>query len=159
MSDPSPEYIPPPPPPGTPPPAFQPPPGYAMPPGYQPPPSYQPPQALYQPAPGYAPTSGYVPPTAGYAPAVYGAAAGVSLMSQFSGIALWSIILGAVSVGVPIMTYMSTGGTVTFFYVLPIVGLIRGFTAFSRGQVIGGLLGMGLNAVGGLISLFASGVL
>jgi hypothetical protein len=153
MSDPQAGFVPPPPPPGTPPPAFQAPPGYAM------PPSYQLPQAPYQPAAGYAPTYGYIPPTAGYAPAVYGAAAGFSLMSQFSGIALWSIILGAVSVGVPIMTYLSTGGTVTFFYVLPIVGLIRGFTAVSRGQVIGGMLGMGLSAVGGLISLFASGIL
>jgi hypothetical protein len=153
MSDPKPEFAPPPPPPGTPPPAFQAPPGYAM------PPSYQPAPVSYQPAQGYAPTPGYIPPASGYAPAVYGAAAGFSLMSQFTGIALWSIILGAVSVGVPIATYLSTGGTVTFFYVLPIVGLIRGFTAISRGQVIGGMVGMGLNAIGGLISLFASGVL
>lgn len=74
-------------------------------------------------------------------------------MSQFTGIALWSVILGLVSVGVPLVTgLMSSGGTY-YFYVLPIFGLIRGIQAVTRGQVIGGIVGIVLNVLGGLISL------
>jgi hypothetical protein len=80
-------------------------------------------------------------------------------MSQFTGMAMWSIILGLISVGVPIVTGISTGGTVTFFYLLPIIGAIRGFQAIGRGQLIGGIAGIALNCVGGLISLLVSGVL
>jgi hypothetical protein len=159
VSDPPPEFTPPPPPPGTPPPAFQPPPGFALPPGYQPPTSYQAPPPGYQPASGYAPPSGYVPPSTGYSPAIYAAAGGVGLMSQFGGRAMWSIILGLISVGVPIVTGLTTGGSFTFFYILPIVGALRGFQAIGRGQVMGGIVGIALNAIGGLISLWASGLL
>src|SRR5713226_2338184 len=151
MADQPPEFTPPPPPPGTPSPAFQPPPGYAMPPGYQSPQGYQPPPPGYQPAPGYAPPPGNVPPSAGYSPVIYGAAGGATLMSQFGGRAMWSIILGLVSVGVPIATGLTTGGSFTFFYVLPIFGVIRGLQAMGRGQVIGGVVGIVLNVIGGLI--------
>jgi hypothetical protein len=147
MSDAPPEFTPPPPPPGTPPPAFQAPPGYAMPPNYQPP------------AATYAPPAGYVPPSAGYSSATYAAVGGIGLMSQFGGRALWSIILGLISVGVPIATGLTTGGTFTFFYVLPIFGAVRGLQAIARGQVIGGIVGIALNMIGGLISLWASGLL
>ncbi|HEX9548815.1 MAG TPA: hypothetical protein VF942_15860, partial [Acidimicrobiales bacterium] len=73
----------PPPPPGTPPPG-------------QPPasPSYS--DIPYGPPPG---SPGYVPPT-GYSPLQTGA----GVMSQFTGTALWSVILGLLSVGVPILT-------------------------------------------------------
>jgi hypothetical protein len=96
-------------------------------------------------APGY----GYVPPT-GYPTT----RPGISLMSQFTGMALWSIILGLLSVGVPVVSGLFTGGGVVYFYVLPIFGLIRGVQAVTRGQVIGGIVGIVLNIMGGLLSLF-----
>jgi hypothetical protein len=84
---------------------------------------------------------------------------GVSMMSQFTGIAMWSIILGLLSVGVPLVTgLMSSGGTY-YFYILPIFGLIRGVQAVRRGQMIGGIVGIVLNILGGFMSLIASGVL
>src|SRR5438445_237687 len=77
----------PPPPPGTPTPG-------------QPPasPSYS--DIPYGPDPG---TPGYVPPT-GYSPLQTGA----GVMSQFTGMALWSVILGLLSVGVPILTGLTS---------------------------------------------------
>jgi hypothetical protein len=160
MSDPSPEYVPPPPPPGTPPPAFQPPPGYAAPPVYQPPVAYPPvayppvayqPPAAYQPAPAYAPT----PYPAAWAPgqssavAVGGAGA---LLSQFGGVAAWSIGIGVVGIVVPLVSNF-------YFPILPIAGALNGWRAMVRGRVIGGLVGIGLNIVAGLLSLIASGLL
>jgi hypothetical protein len=96
-------------------------------------------------APGY----GNVPP-AGYPQAQ----PGISLTSQFTGIAMWSIILGLLSVGVPVVSGLFMGGGVVYFYVLPIFGFIRGVQAVSRGQVIGGIVGIVLNIMGGLLSLF-----
>jgi len=121
----------PPPPPGTPPPG-------------QPPasPSYS--DIPYGPAPG---TPGYVPPT-GYSPLQTGA----GIMSQFTGMARWSVILGVLSVGVPILTGLTSNGHIVYFYVIPIFGFIRGIQAVTRGQVIGGVVGIVLNAIGGLIS-------
>jgi hypothetical protein len=122
------------------------------------PPGYQPPQQSFSDippsAPGYgmppgAPGYGYVPPT-GYPTT----RPGISLMSQFTGMALWSIILGLLSVGVPVVSGLFTGGGVVYFYVLPIFGLIRGVQAVTRGQVIGGIVGIVLNIMGGLLSLF-----
>ncbi len=78
---------------------------------------------------------------------------GVSIMSQFRGIAAWSIVLGALSVGVPVATGLTSNGSVFYFYVLPIFGFIRGIQAVTRGQVIGGVIGIVLNILGGLISL------
>jgi hypothetical protein len=75
------------------------------------------------------------------------------MMSQFRGVALWSVILGVLSVGVPIVTGLTSGSGVVYFYVLPIFGFIRGVQAVTRGQVIGGVVGIVLNAIGGLISL------
>jgi hypothetical protein len=120
------------------------------------PPGYQPPQQSFSDippsAPGYgmppgAPGYGYVPPT-GYPTA----RPGISLMSQFTGLAMWSIILGVVSVGVPLVSGLVFGGGVVYFYILPIFGLIRGIQAVTRGQVIGGVVGIVLNILGGLIS-------
>jgi len=132
----------PPPPPGTPPPGQ---------PQYAPPPSPTYSDIPYAPPPG---APGYVPPTS-YSPLQTGA----GIMSQFRGLAAWSVILGLVSVGVPIVTFFAAGGTVTFFYVLPIFGFIRGVQAVTRGQVIGGGVGIVLNVIGGIISLLASGIL
>jgi hypothetical protein len=97
-------------------------------------------------APGY----GYVPPT-GYPTT----RPGISLMSQFTGMAMWSVILGLLSVGVPIVTGIaSNGGGTYYFYILPIFGFIRGVQAATRGQVIGGIVGIVLNIIGGLLSFF-----
>ena len=81
------------------------------------------------------------------------------MMSQFSGPAATSVLIGVLSVGVPIVTsFVSNSGTF-YFYVLPIFGFISGVRAVSRGLVIGGIIGIVLNIVGGLTSLVASGVL
>jgi hypothetical protein len=122
------------------------------------PPGYQPPQQSFSDippsAPGYgmppgSPGYGYVPPT-GY-PTTRPA---ISLMSQFTGMAMWSIILGVISVGVPVVTALFTSGGVVYFYILPIFGFIRGIQAVTRGQVIGGIVGIVLNIIGGLLSFF-----
>ena len=112
---------------------------------YQPPapPSYSDiPPAPPPGAPGYVPPSGYPNPQAG-----------VNMMSQFSGMAAWSIILGVLSVGVPVVTGLTSNGSVVYFYILPIFGFIRGIQAVTRGQVMGGIIGIVLNILGGLISL------
>ena len=77
-------------------------------------------------------------------------------MSQFTGIALWSVILGLASVGVPLVTGLTTGGHIVYFYVIPIFGLVRGIQAVTRGQVIGGIVGIVLNVIGGAISLLSA---
>ena len=96
----------------------------------------------------------YMPPGG-----VPGTRPGVTIASQFTGMAMWSVILGALAVGVPILTLLTTGGHIVYFYVIPIFGFIRGIQAVTRGQVIGGVVGIVLNILGGLISLIASGVL
>ncbi len=84
---------------------------------------------------------------------------GISLTSQFTGLAMWSIILGALSVGVPLATGLMSNGGGYYFYVLPIFGFIRGVQAVTRGQMIGGIVGIVLNILGGLISVISSGLL
>jgi hypothetical protein len=83
----------------------------------------------------------------------------VNIASQFSGMALWSIILGLLSVGVPLATGIFSGGSAFYFYILPIFGFIRGVQAITRGQMIGGIVGIVLNILGGFMSLIAAGVL
>jgi hypothetical protein len=80
------------------------------------------------------------------------AGAGFGLMSQFSGAAAWSIGLGLVSIVVPLVS--------TFYFpIMPIIGGLNGVRAIQRGRVIGGIVGLVLNAIGGLIALFASGLI
>jgi hypothetical protein len=115
------------------------------------PPSATPPPPGYQPPPGYSqppPAPGYMPPPIGPATAV--ATAGV--MQQFSGMAAWSIGIGLVSIGVPLFTNF-------YFPILPIFGVINGARAIQRGRLIGGIIGIVLNLLGGLVSLIASGLI
>jgi hypothetical protein len=137
--------LPPPPPPGSPPPPFQPPPGYPPPPPFQPPPGYLPPP----PSTALTDYTGQVPPP--YMP-VAAVGAGGTLMSQFGGAALWSIGLGLVSIVVPLVSSF-------YFPIMPIIGALNGVRAIQRGRVIGGIVGLILNAIGGLVALLASGLI
>jgi hypothetical protein len=78
--------------------------------------------------------------------------AGGTLMSQFGGAAAWSIGLGVVSIIVP---FVST----FYFPIMPIIGALNGVRAIQRGRVVGGIVGLVLNAIGGLVALFASGLI
>ena len=80
-------------------------------------------------------------------------------MSQFSGPAATSVLIGLLSVGVPIATTIMSNGGGIYFYILPIFGFINGVRAVTRGLVIGGIVGIVLNVLGGFISLVASGLL
>jgi uncharacterized membrane protein len=110
----------------------------------------------YQPAPtpgltpgAYAPAPGTpVPPML---PVTY-QAAGFSFTQQFGGAAAWSIGLGLVSIVVPLFANF-------YFPILPIIGFINAVRAIQRGRLIGGIVGIVVNALGGLVSLFASGLL
>lgn len=83
-----------------------------------------------------------------YAPAAVGAGVGLGLLSQFTGAALSSCIVGLIAIIVPFAF-----GYV--FYVLPIVGVLAGLRAIQRGKLIGGAVGIGLNVTGGLITFIA----
>ncbi len=153
MSDMQPGYSsPPPPPPDAPPPFYQPPPTYAPPPPGRPAYAAQLPvypqsqQQAYSPgwAPGQAPQQ--------YMTAAVAAGGAGALIYQLGGAAAWSIGCGLVSIVVPFFFNM-------YFPVLPIVGALNGFRAIQRGRLIGGMVGIAINIVGGLVSLFASGIL
>lgn len=123
----------PPPPPGG---AYAPPPppgAYAAP----PPPPYAPPPGTYQPP-------GAPPPVM---PMRIGAAAGTAgVISQFTGSALWACLLGIVTIAVPFIFNRD-------FFFLPIIGLIAGIQAIRQGKLIGGIVGIVLNVIGGVITL------
>lgn len=139
MSD-NPTAFPPPPPttpqaPPPPPPVYQgpPPPAYVQ-------PYMQPQQPPYGPQP-YAPPAGVV-----------GGAMAGGLIYQLGGPAAWSIAFGLISVVVPFATNY-------YFPILPIAGAISAIRAIQRGRVIGGIIGIAVNVVGGLVSLLASGLI
>jgi hypothetical protein len=147
MSD-NPSAFPPPPPPGVPPPA--------APAGFPPPPVYQGPPApdyvqsyLQQQAPaGQPPYVAQQPfPTAGAVAGGTGA-----LLYQLGGPAAWSIGFGLVSIIVPFATNY-------YFPILPIAGGISAIRAIQRGRLIGGVIGIVVNVIGGLVSLLASGLI
>ena len=98
------------------------------------------------PPPGY---TGQVPPP--YMP-VAAVGAGASLLSQFSGVAAWSIGFGVVSIVVPFVTNF-------YFPIMPIIGALNGFRAIQRGRVIGGIVGLVLNGIGGIVALLRSGLI
>ena len=74
------------------------------------------------------------------------APAGASILRQFTGTALVGILLGLATVIVPLVW-----GYV--FYVLPIAGFLAGIAAIRRGQLIGGIVGVVLNAMGAVLTL------
>jgi len=131
-----------------------------------------PPSNLPPPPPGYAPPPappaqappGYAPPPQGYqgqmppGMPMIAAAGGLSIGAQIIA-ARSSIIVGVIGIFVPIVTVLVTGGTVVYFYILPIFGLIYGIRAMTRGAVIGGGIGVVLNLLAGLVTLVSSGLL
>jgi hypothetical protein len=73
-----------------------------------------------------------------------GGAAGI--ISQFTGAAGWACLLGVATIAVPFIFNR-------IFFILPIVGFLAGIQAIRRGQLIGGIVGLVLNAIGGLITV------
>jgi hypothetical protein len=75
-----------------------------------------------------------------------------TMSGQFSGPALWSIVVGVLGIGLPFFTPF-------YFRFLPIAGIISGVRAIMSGRMIGGAVGIGLNVIAGVFSLIAMGVL
>lgn len=73
-------------------------------------------------------------------------------MQQFGGAAAWSIGLGLAGIIVPFVANF-------YFPLLPIIGFIQAIRAIQRGRLIGGIVGIVVNALAGLVALFASGLL
>jgi hypothetical protein len=70
---------------------------------------------------------------------------GVGLLFRFGGYAAWAIGLGLVAIVVPFVTNY-------YFPVLPIAGGLNAIRAIQRGRVIGGVVGIVINAVAGLLT-------
>jgi hypothetical protein len=70
-------------------------------------------------------------------------------MAQVTGNAGWGILLGIVCIVVPLVFNR-------VFFFLPVIGLIAAILAIVRAkQVIGGIVGIVLNAIGGIITIIA----
>ena len=80
------------------------------------------------------------------------AGGGMGLMWQFGGPAGASILLGVVGIVVPFVVNF-------YFPLLPIFGLISAVRAIQRGRLIGGIVGIVVNALAGLVALIASGLI
>jgi len=74
-------------------------------------------------------------------------AGSAGIMAQFSGRAAWSIGIGLVTIVAPFVVHF-------VFYLLALIGLIYGIQAIRRGLVIGGIVGIVLNVIGGLLTIF-----
>lgn len=131
-------------------------PGFAAPPPPPATPGLAPPAGPYggpQGAPYAGPQQGYPgqwappPPARGFTPAVAAGGAG-ALLYQFSGVAAWSIGFGVVAIVAPFASGF-------YFPVMPVIGGLNAIRAIQRGRLIGGLVGLGLNLLGGLVSLLA----
>ena len=95
------------------------------------------------------PPSNLPPPPAGMpgqAPQPIAGAGTAGLLSQFTGNALYGIIVGLATVIVPIVFQR-------VFFFLPIIGLIIAIYAIFRKQVIGGVIGVVLNVIGGILTI------
>jgi hypothetical protein len=119
--------LPPAPPPSQPPPPFQP-----------PPPSY--PQALPG-MPGAPMPAPIMPPSAMARP-------GIVWTRQFGGEAAIAILVGLATIIVPFAFNR-------VFFFLPIIGLLSGVQAIRRGRMIGGIVAIVLNLIGGIITIIA----
>jgi hypothetical protein len=117
-------------------------PGYALPPNYQGPtaPDYPQPYQQQQPY-GQQGSAG-----------VMAAAAAGGIMYQLGGPAAWSIGIGVVSIVVPFFFNF-------YFPLLPIAGFISAIRAFQRGRLIGGVVGIVVNVLGGIVSLISAGLI
>jgi hypothetical protein len=73
-----------------------------------------------------------------------------SISYQFSGPALYALVVGVLGIGLPFFTPF-------YFRVLPLFGVYSGIRALMSGRVIGGSVGIGLNVVAGIISLLYMG--
>jgi hypothetical protein len=84
----------------------------------------------------------------GQAPPILPTAIGGSAfaISQFTGAAGWSILLGLVTIIVPFLFNR-------IFFFLPIIGLLSGIQAIRRGKLVGGVIGIVLNVIGGIITV------
>ncbi len=121
-----------------------PPPPESNPAPYSPPPpltaGYQPPPGTYQP-PGSTPPS--------VLPTRMGPAGAAGIMSQFTGNAGWASLVGIICIAVPFIFNR-------VFFFLPIIGLILAITAIVRSkQMIGGIVAIVLNVIGGIITVIA----
>src|SRR6266496_3441285 len=81
-----------------------------------------------------------IPPPIGPAPA------GASILRQFTGTAAVGILLGLATVIVPLVWHW-------VFYVLPVAGFLAGIAAIRRGQLLGGIIAVVLNAMGAVLTL------
>jgi hypothetical protein len=74
------------------------------------------------------------------------------LAFQLGGAALWAMGFGLAAILAPLFT--------TFYFpILPLAGLLNAYRALRSGRTAGGVLGIALNILGGVMSLFASGLL
>jgi hypothetical protein len=129
------------------------------PPSDAPPPLSMTPPSSYQGLPPSYQQPSMPPGSPGYMPQPIGPTVGLGIGAQLLG-ARSSIIVGVIGVVVPIAwALFSSGGSVFYFYLLPIFGVVYGVRALGRGFVIGGIIGIALNVVAGLISLLASGLI
>jgi len=140
--------FPPPPPASVPPPVYGAPPAPAaqvkLPRGYKLPPGYQGPTAPDYMAPYQQQALSPCPQPINPGAVAFGSAG--AILYQFGGPALGSVIAGAVTVGVPLMLNR-------YYIILPVVGLLSGLRAVTRGRLLGGLVGIGLNVLGGIFTL------
>lgn len=92
-----------------------------------------------------------VPPP-GPTPAPMQSAGRTGLIAQFTGNAAYGILIGLASVVIPLVL-----NRVYFF--LPLAGLIVAIYALVKRQVIGGVIGVILNVIGGIFVIlsFTSG--
>lgn len=79
------------------------------------------------------------------------AAGSAGLLSQFTGNAGWGILVGLATIIVPLVFNR-------IFFFLPIIGLIVGVYAITRRQLIGGIVAVVLNVIGGILTLIGLGV-
>lgn len=79
-------------------------------------------------------------------PSIGPAAGTAGVLSQFTGSAGWGVLVGLACIVVPFVFNR-------VFFFLPIIGLILGIQAIRQGKLIGGIVAIVLNVIGGIITL------